>query len=664
MAQTMMALSMLPPAGADAQEPGGLRLGAWGGEVEVGYAGEHQQTRTDDGPVNDFRHRRLHERLGVRNQGFSLLDPRLITGNLGLTFDLYHDRDRFDGTELSRRGELRGYAFDSTFLADKPASATVYANRNQNSLTQPFGGRTDIDFENRGLALRLREDSFLRDRGVPYFDSTVRAYQEHLTESTTGFGQTFQREELRNVLSFEGHKGFETSDLDVRYELNDLDNLAFPAGSFQTRTAGVNYGLDFGSGLASRWDSRLLYTNRTGLSPTTFFNADERLRVDHNKNLFTDYRYLFTRMETQAGTTDTQNAIFHAQHRFRRNLTTNVLVSATHQDLPAGTRSSRAGQLDFNYQRSLPWDGRVFARFGGRKQVDENQATASQNNAVDEPHAAPAPLGGGAGFLLDQPFVVVATIVVVDTRGGARLATSPGIDYDIVQEGDRVRIIPLLGSLVIQPGDPLAVSYTYEFDPSIVYSTDSAWLNGGVDFRWIAFSLGHEQSDQTLRSGSDGRFLEDRRRDTAQLELRGDWQNAQGQAGFAFTRYDATRLAYTQRRFNQRVAYHPVPRVVLALNAEESFTDYSLPERQSDTRSRGLTLDWLAPGGWSTTTFVGRRVYKDSVLPTETIDEASFRARLNYGKLEIVSIIALNDRTRGTFQTLDRRFDLRLTRRF
>ena len=185
-----------------------------------------------------------------------------------------------------------------------------------------------------------------------------------------------------------------------------------------------------------------------------------------------------------------------------------------------------------------------------------------------------------------------------------------------------------------------------------------------MDFRWIAFSFGHEQSGQTLLAGRDSRFLEDRRQDTGQLVLRGAWKALQGQASGAFTRYDSTRLAYTQQRFNQFVSFRPSANLVLAFNAEESSTNFTLPVRRSDTRSLRLTLDWLAPGGWSTTTLVGRRVYKDSLLPMETVNEASFRARLTYGKVEFVSILALNDRTRGTFQTTDRRLDLKIVRRF
>lgn len=660
----LVVVSMIPASRAEAQSPWGLRPGAWGGEMELGFAAERQQTRSDGGPRLDLRHRRFRERLGIRNQGFSILDPRLFTGSLGLSFDLFQDLDRSEGAATSRQGTLVGYAFDSTFVAEKPYSASLFANRNQSSLTQPFGGRTEIELENRGAVFRLREDSILRDWGIPYFSATGRAHQERTAESTTGLGQTFRRDELRNVLSVEGRNGFETADLDFRYEFSDLENRALPRLGFQTHAASLNYSLDFGPTLNRRWDSRLSYFARTGLGPMTFFTADEQLRIDHYANLATDYRYLFTNIDTQAGTTSTHNGVFHAQHRLYRNLTTNALLSGIRQELPAGLRNTYAGQLDFSYQRSLPSTGRLFAHAGGRRQLDDNDLEASQVNVTDEPHNAPSPLGGGAGFLLEQPFVVASTIVVVDTRGGARLPTTPGVDYDIVAEGDLTRIVPLPTSLVILPGDPLAVSYTYEVDPSIEYSTASWWLNAGVDLRWVAASFGHEQSDQTQRSGRSSPFLEDRRRDTAQVELRGAWNAFEGRAGAGYLRYDATRLAYTQQRFSQFASYRPWRNLVLALNAEESSTQYTLPVRRSESQSARLTLDWFAPGGWWVTGLAGRRVFKDSSLPTETVNEASLTARLTYGKLDLATGLTVSDRTRGAFRSNDWRLEARVTRRF
>lgn len=667
----MVILSTLPAGETGAQSLPGLdtwerwvTLGTWAGEVEMGYETERQQTRSEGNPQLELRRRRHRERLGIRNQGFSILDPRLFTGNLGLTFDLIQDRDRSDGIETSRKAKLTGYSFDSTLFAEKPYSATLFANRNQNFLTQPFGGRTEISYENRGAAFRLREDSVLRDWGIPYFNSTLRAYQEHTNESTTGLGQAFRRDELRNVLSFDGHKGFETADLDLHYEINNLNNAAFPAGSFETRTANLAYSQDFGPNLNRRFDSRLFYVTRTGQSPTTFLTADEHVRIDHDKNLSTDYRYLLTRVGTLAGATVTHNGIFHLQHRLYRNLATNALLSGSRQELPTGVRSSNAGQLDFKYQRGLPWNGHVFAHTGGRYQLDDNRLTVSRIDVIDESHDAPGSFGAGAGFLLNQAFIVTSTIVVVDTRGGARLPTTLGVDYDIVPEANFIRIVPLPTSLIIQPGDPLAISYAYEVDPSINYTTASRWLNAGVDFRWFASSFAHEQSDQRLRSGRDSRFLEDRRKDTARFELRGAWKAFQGQAGVTYLRYDSTRLAYTQQRYDQLVSFRPRSTFFLAFNAEQSSTEYTLPMRHSDTRSARLTLDWFAPGGWWTTALIGRRVFKDTLLPTDAVNEASLRARLTYGKLEFVTTLTLSDRTRGTFQTTDRRLDARLIRRF
>lgn len=661
----LVILSLLTARETAAQAFGVVRLGTWGGSIESGYQSERQNTHSPDGGTDiDFARRGHSERLIIRNEGFSVLDPRLFTGNLGLTFGLVKDRDSTNGTVTSHHADLTGYAFDAVLLAEKPYSGTLFANRAQNFLTQQFG-RTDTSLENRGATFRLGEASHLRDWGIPYLSANLRAEQQGTKETTTSvLGQSFRRDELRNILDFNAHKGFETADLDLRYEFNDLNNLALPQLSFQSQTANLNYSLDFGPALNRRSDTRLSYSNRSGVSPITTFTADQQLRIEHLSNLSTNYRYLLTHIDTQAGTTASQSGLFQVRHQLYQNLTTNAQLSGLHAQLPTGVRDTYAGQVDFSYRRSLPWNGTVFARTGGRIQLDDNRLQVSQLSVIDESHGAPSPLGAGNGFLLDQPFVVASAIVVLDTRGGARLATAPGIDYDIVSEGNLTRIVPLPTSAVIQAGDPLAVSYAYEVDPSIKYGTTSGSLGGGVDFRWIAFSFGHEQSDQTLISGRDTRFLQNVRRDTAQLDLRGTWKELQGQAGAAYVRYDSTRLAYTQQRYTQFASYRPLRSLALSFNADWTLTDFTLPVRQTDARSMRLTLDWYAPGGWTTTALVSQRVFKDSELPTETVNEASLKARLNYGKLNVVSGITATNRTRGGFELTSWLLNILTTRRF
>ena len=658
-------LSLLAPGESGAQSLADVHMGTWGGSLESGYGADRQQLRSSDGsPGIDSARRRTLERLTIRNEGFSFLHPGVASGNLGLTFGLLQDRDNTNGTLNSRQAKLIGYAFDTAVFTAFPYNGTLYANRTQNFLTQPFG-RTDVAFENRGATFRLREDSPLRDWGFPYFSANLRAEQQHTRETTTSvLGQTFRREEIRNLLSLDGHKGFETSDLDLRYEFNDLNNSVFPSGSFKSQTANLSYSRDFGPTLNRSSNTRLFYYTRSGVSPFSLFTADQRLHIDHLKNLSTSYTYLLTRTDTQAGASTTQNGFFDVRYKPYRDLTANAQLSGLHQELPAGVRDSFASQLALQYHHDLPGSGSVFARVNERYQLNNNQLHAAQINITDEAQNAPNPLGAGAGFPLNQSFVVASSVVVVDTRGGARLATTPGVDYEIFREGDLIRVVPLPTSAVIQPGDPLAVSYTYELDPSLKYSTISRSVSGGVDLGWIAFSYGHEQSAQTLLSGQDSRFLQDLRKNTAQLNLRGTWKYLLGLAGAGYVRHDSTRLAYTQQRYTVLANYRPKRNLTLAFNADLTLTDFALPAHHTDARSTQLTLDWYGLEGLSTTALLSRRMYKDSLQPTEIINEASLKARLLYGKLNLTSAFTASERIRGGFYTTSWRLDFLATRQF
>lgn len=636
-------------------------LGRWGGEVELGYEQDRQVTRSPGSPDLVFNRLRNDERLDIRNQGFFFVDPRLFTGNLGLTFDLFQEHDRFDGNKEYQNGKLTGYNFDAGLLSEKPYSATIFANHSENIFNREFGGRSEVTFESRGASLRLREDSFLRDWGAPYLNATLSAREEHTLEETTSFAQRFTRDETRNITTLDVNKGFVNSDLGFRYEQTDVMDRARPQSAFQTQAANLNYSLDFGPTLNRRWDSRVYYLDRTDNSPATFLTVDEQLHIEHHQDLFTDYRYLLLRNDTQTGATTTQNGTFLVHQRLYKNLTTDYKLQGQTQDLPGGNRSYYAGQVDLNYRRSLTPDRYVFVRLGTRYQLDDNDLNVSRVNVVDEPHTAPSPLGVGVGFTLNNPFAIASTIVVLDS---SRIAATPGVDYDIVQEGDSTNIVPIVGSLVISAGESLFVSYAFEVAPSIEYSTASWWVSGGIDFRWIAVSYGHEESDQTLIAGRDGRFLDDRRSDTAQLELRGDWGSVQARAGSTYLTLDSTRLAYARWQFSQFLAYRPQFDLLLSLNTEQSYTDYRLPERESSTHSARLSFDRFAPSGWYTTVYASTRTLHDSQQPDETLREAGLKARRSIGKLSIVPSLTWSDRERGGVATTDRRVEVKVTRRF
>lgn len=638
-------------------------FGRWGADVEFDFEKNDQRTKIDATSF-EFSKTRYEERLRARNRGFFIVDPRLFRGNLEGTFGLFQEEDRVDSEGLFRNGTLLGYSFDGLILPEKPYFVTLFANRNQSVVTREFGGRSEITFESRGGTFNLREHSILRDLGFPYFSATLGARQERLKEETTALGQTLRRDELRTILSFSASKGFETADLDVRYEFTDLDDREGVIGSFRTHQATVLYSLDFGPTLNRRWDSRLQYLKRTGRNPGAFLSADEELRLDHRENLFTDYRYLLTRNETETGDTTTHTGIALVQHRLYESLTSRFTANGTLQDFPTGERTSYYGDADFDYRRSVPSAGQLFAGTGARYRIDDNRFSLPLVAVVDEPHVAPTPIGGGAGFLLDNPFVVASTIDVVDTRGGARLPTTLGVDYLVVQEGDFTRIIPLVSSLVILAGDPLAVSYSFEVNPSLKFSTLSWHGSAGVDYRWIAFSAAHQQSDQTRLSGRDGRFLDDRRQDTFRLDLRRERQRTRALATAEYEIFDGSRLEFTAWRFSQFVSFRPGFDLLLGLSAQESFTEFTLPRRRTDTYSARGTVDWSPLARLSVTGFLGLRAFDDSEVPSETIREAGVKGRWILGKLEVAPTFTWSDRERGPTETTNLRFDLRVIRRF
>jgi hypothetical protein len=659
---TCAPLIVLDPGGADAQRL--FRLGRWEGAAEVGVSGDREKTTVRGGESTSTDRTRYDEQVTIRNSGAYVLDPRVVNSTASLTFGLFQERDHSDSTASSSSGTLLGYSFDTLVFAEKPYSGTIFANRSESVVSREFGGRSDIVFENRGATVTLREDSLLKDHGILHFRSMLGARQEVTDETTSVLGQRFVRNETRTIATYEASKGFETSDLDFRYEFDDVEERRGPLAGFQSHTAALNYTLDFGRDLNKRWESRVTYVARTGLARATLLSADEDLRIDHTETLFSDYRYLFTRNEVETGVTTTQTGLVRAQERFYRNLTTSGLVQGTLQDLPQGQHRSGAAQVDVQYERTLPWRGRAFASAGGRYQVDDNRFSVSRVDVVDESHAAPIPLGGDAGFTLANPFAIAATVVVVDTRGGARLPTTLGIDYVLDRQGDVTRIVPLASSAVILPGDPLVVSYSFEVNPNIEFSTVSWHGTAGVDFNWIALNVAHEQSDQTLLSGRNADLLEDRRVDTARVDLRGEWDVLRAVASAQYRVEDSTRLKFTSEELGQFISYRPYYGLTLSLSGQETFTDFTLPHRRSTSYSARAELVWTGWRGLFVNGFAEYRVSEDSQLPSESVRQVGLRARWTRGKLEVAPDVSWNERARGDVESTDLRFNVRVIRRF
>ncbi len=633
--------------------------GAWSTEAEVGIEWSDQETRTGEGTI-DLTRTRFEERLRVRNTGFFLVDRKLVTGSAEGRFGLFQEADLAEGERRSRDGTLLGYSFDAALLPMKPYTMSLFANRDETVISREFGGRSEVTSESQGLTFRLREGNALGEV-FPYFSGLLGVRRQRVREETSILGQQLSRDEAQTVVTAEANKGFSRADLGLRYELVDVDERSAGGHDFQTHQGSLTFSIDLGPRRTYRWDTRATYLDRGGMIPSRFFVVDETLRIDHAADLLSEYRYLFQRTETAASDSTTHSASALLRHDLYRSLTTRLTGGGSMQDFTTGEREGYFADLDLAYRRNLPSGTRIFGGAGVRYSLDDNRFDLPLVTAVNEPHVTPTPLGFGAGFLLDNPLVVPSTIVVVTANGQA---TAAGVDYDIVPEGDRIRIVPIPTSLVIQPGQTLLVTYSFEVAPDFRSGTTIWSLNAGVDYGVFAIQASHRQSDEDLLGGEDGKFLDDRTEDSVRADARGEWGRVSGSGSAEYRVEDGAELEYQRWQFTEFFTYRAMLDLMLSLGAQQELTDYRKPDRWSESYNVRGTADWFPLAGLTLTGFGTVRVLDDSGLPTEMTREAGVRGRWTIGRLDVTPVLTFIDRRRGDTETTEVRAEVRLVRRF
>lgn len=645
-----------------------LQLQPWTGTIGFTFDDQEQRVKSAGSPTQVFSSRLLTESFTLGNDNFSILSPQLFTGSLGFGFTLQQAWLRALGNEQYQHATLDNYAFDGTFLPETAYNFELFAVRSQNTYVQPSGSTTRTDITNQGLALRLREDSILRDREIlPYFSANLRAFDQYEKQTTTLGGQSFAQNDRRQQVAVDFTNGTETSDLSAQYQYTLLDNYAYTPGSYHSQNANGLYSVDFGPTLNWRSDSRVNYYERTGaaeLSNLTTLEVNEFLTIDHDVDHSSNYNYQLTRQAAPVGNATTQSGGVQFNQQLFRNLALTEGATALDSSLPGGTIKAYGVAGNLSYGHAVPWEGQLSLSGGGGYLVTSTQVPSGLVDVVDAPYVVPPTTGAGASILLRDRNILIQTIVVVVLKsGGVRVTATLGVDYTILVDGDRTSIVPQPTSALMQPGDPLNVSYTYQVSPSSKFQTVSGSASFGIDWPWGGFSYSHDQNDQTPLSGSDGSLLVSETRDTGVVYLRGVWDTYQVRAGAGYVRYDSSRLSYVERRLDQFVGYYPYLNLQFNLAANESRTDYEQPSHVTTNNSVRLDAQW-SWGPWQTTGYAGWRSYTDTQQPSETITEAGFRVRRLWTKLDVNVVAALQYRTRGNVSSPNGIVHINIVRRF
>lgn len=652
---------------------GTFALGNWQGGVIGGYEWEDQQTSAS-GLSSSVMRNRFDEDVSLSNDGFYLLDPRLLEGNAGTDCDFYQESDKFTGSKIlksgSQNGTLIGFNVNTQLFSEMAYTGFLFARRNETQTSTDFGGRTDLLTQSFGGMAFLRQYSFLRDL-LPYLSGDVYARQEENDEKTTQLGQTFKIDETRNIAGADVYKGFQTADLDFNYQYIDDKYTGSIPYSFVTNILNLFYSLDFGPTLNRRWDSQINYLTLSGNGTSqSFLYADERLRIDHFRNLATTYEYLLVSTDSNGIRETSNTAIFQLQYSPFRNLTNNFMLEGFYD-----TISSGGGHLDYyavedtpSYYHAIPWGGTLTLSTGGRYEIDQNHTEGSVP-VVDEKHTAPAFFGPGIGFNLRNAFVVTSTIVMYDTFKG-RIPCKLGVDYITEAQGQFTKIVILPTTILIHPNDPLEVSYSYIVGPTGRYITTTWSANAGVNFGWIALNFSHQQLNQSLQSGTGAQYLYNFHQENVQLNLHKEWEffDARGLALYQVyhTRSQATgAFGYTLQSYGEFFSFHPpwLRNTTTHLDGDETFIDYPIaPTRKNTYLDFEASLDCFLASGYYFTAFARALRISQTSFYTETDYEAGIRGNFQYGKIFIWPWFSFIRRDYGPTRVTDPHIMLRIGR--
>ena len=650
-----------------------LKFGSWNGSLELLLANASVETESGGGTANvvEIKNTRTEERVRIRNTEGFLLDPRLATFSLGGTFGLaQEDHTSVAGgvtTSEERRVNLSGYDFLTTILPrNATLSAELFANRNRDIQTRELAGRTDIEVENRGATVRAMR---------LYIPSSLSIRQERIASVARTGTSEVKTDERRDVVRYEGLRGWVNKQMTLRYELVDKTDRFRPSLDYRNQDANLFSTVDFGPDLNRQWHSSIRMISRDGFSEEDRLEFSQLLRISHGPTLRTLYRYALDKVERSGGKTTSQDATFSLNHQLYESLTTEVGLNARDRSFVDGQQELYGGNLRLRYTKRLPGSGRLNASYSTTRQ--------RQDDDFEEAFAPQELLTFDAAFatpmFLANANVIQSSVEVTKVANGPPVAGCTGfsvpttlvegVDYVIRTVGTRTEIEPQLCSATspgINPGDTIAVDYRFTRGAEPVsFTTSLKRLHVSVDYGWIRPFFDMERTDQDIVSGTDSGFLTDRRSSAVGVELRGKWQRLQGNLLLASEEFDSDDQVFDQDRATAQLRYTLTPRVWLALNGAFSSTSHAFPElRESDLMLLRAELTYGRNGNLLGSLFARKQELEDTRLLDQRTAELGVRARWRFGKLDVNGTISVLDVRRGTSDSRDYRMMINVKRRF
>ncbi len=406
------------------------------------------------------------ELLTLHTHG-AILHPNVVELDMSGSFGLQQRSFESHNSEIGATNSndntlLYAYTLSASILRQQTVSYTVYAQRNEDTVSRDFGPSLTATNTLVGATANITSSMF-----------PTRIRVEHNTDeekdpsSVQGYSQT---QDL--IQAHTEWVAGNSSQLVLDYNYTNLTQKAELGNAQQSQINEVtlSHYYRFGEDGKNNLTSSLDFFDTTGDFVQQRFRGSEQLTLQHTPSLQSYYRYNFTHESRDTFDQTMHQGEIGFDHKLYKSLVTHGAIGMQLIDQTEGQTSDEFyARLNFDYTKKIPF-GVLGLNLGLSYDWRNNQAQTGSVEIIDQPGTFTPPLG----VVLNQQHVNPRSIVVTDSNG-LRVYV-PGIDYNIISFPNRVEIRRVLTGAIV---DNQSVLVDYGIDPQAANTLQTSTFNIG-----------------------------------------------------------------------------------------------------------------------------------------------------------------------------------------
>lgn len=559
---------------------------------------------------------------------FAILDPTFLLGTIGGS--VKYDLDSASGaSSQSSLSSGLGYTYNvnGILLKDSATPVSFFANSTENTTQFDFAPTSTDSFNSYGLSGIIRHQVLPLNYSYQHGDTT--------TDSGNGSFRTVQ--DSYNVNASNNYRNFMMNSVNAVLQQN-----SFTSNSAATSNSMNQFSLTLNNTLLLRtlskrlgtFTSSLFIQNIGGTLPGDSIMLTETYDGSLGPGLLLGLSYTLGRTGSDLQTEHINAGQGFLEHRLFSSLRTRL--SGNFNDTTFSTGGSNtvySGNAQVTYTKKLPYGAVLQLEVGDGITVQDTKLNKSLQTRLNESVTV---AGVSELYPLKSPGVTQVTDVF-DKNHIRKFVTPDDYGTQVIGQITYITINPAGG---IHSGDVILVSYEFQADPSIKYSTTTLSTSGSYtlfDGRYL-FQVQYSESNSTLSGQGLGTFSPPESklfRAAARANLH--------ELIFGVEYRNTENFATKQETIEGFTYYYTIIGLnTLGLQASDSFDQYSTTTTGGGPSS-SLTGNTLTVGGnWSRPLFLtGRMLLTTNYqmvrgsLPSRDYLSARFAYDLPLGKFRL-----------------------------